>query len=254
MAQLIKKDDISEEFKNCSMYYMNFAYNGVNNNSREFLEHASCVLDPELCKIIELKTRNHTESRLWYEMRYGRITSSTIWNVRREINNSITYKNIMRRDRSDYAFNHLSIMRSRKLKPVIREALEKELGKPINESGLILNNKYPAFAATPDGIGDNFVVEIKCPANDWEMGVLYGNKAPKLENLNFRFKYQLLLQMLLCEKDRGCLCIADRYFEDNKKITYFIMEQHKHSIETVVSAAMQSWKEKIFPYLTDNHY
>ena len=32
--------------------------------------------------------------------------------------------------------------------------------------GLITNPNHPIFGASPDGINDEFVVEIKCPTND----------------------------------------------------------------------------------------
>lgn len=47
---------------------------------------------------------------------------------------------------------------------VAREQLQVELGIEISDCGLFIDAEFPYLAATPDGIiGDDTIVEIKCP-------------------------------------------------------------------------------------------
>lgn len=45
----------------------------------EFIEFASSQMSYELCQEAEIKTRDQSNNVLWYELRYGRITTSKIY-------------------------------------------------------------------------------------------------------------------------------------------------------------------------------
>lgn len=41
--------------------------------------------------------------------------------------------------------------------------MEKLLGSKIKKTGLLIDNKFPILGASTDGLGKDFVLEIKCP-------------------------------------------------------------------------------------------
>lgn len=62
----------------------------------------------------------------------------------------------------------------------------------IKKCGLFLNQQYPLFGASPDGIGPDFVLEIKCPTSDKTFKKYVENDRiqPSSTFLKFSFKWQ----------------------------------------------------------------
>lgn len=60
--------------------------------------------------------------------------------------------------------NKPSILYGKQMEPVAKEMLETTLNIKIEPAGLFISEQYPFLGATPDGlVGENQIVEIKCP-------------------------------------------------------------------------------------------
>lgn len=57
------------------------------------------------------------------------------------------------------------MLRGRKLEEVLK-GVEKKLNVKFKRVGLQLKPRYPIFGASPDGITEDYVVEIKCPQSE----------------------------------------------------------------------------------------
>ena len=64
------------------------------------------------------------------------------------------------------------------------------------------------LGASPDGIGSDYILEIKCPSSEKTVAD-YLSKG----NINKRCKGQINLQMLAAGKSKGLLVVADPEFE-----------------------------------------
>ncbi|KAG7305062.1 hypothetical protein JYU34_010519 [Plutella xylostella] len=87
--------------------------------------------------------------------------------------------------------------------------LQRELNKEIEDTGFILINGL--FGASPDGVGDEFVVDVKCPISD-KTKTTYINNG-KISN---KFMGQANKKEMLAANKMKCLfCVADPGFEIN---------------------------------------
>lgn len=94
------------------------------------------------------------------------------------------------------------------------EIIGKKYNTVFRKSGLILNKEYPALGASPDGVSDKYVVEIKCLLKQETLK----NYLKSNGKINPKCQVQIHLQMLFCKKDKGLFCIADPNFETNNEV------------------------------------
>lgn len=109
----------------------------------------------------------------------------------------------------------------------------------------MLSEKYPIFGASPDGIGADFVVEIKCPSS----GKTFKNYIFDENNISPKCRAQINLQMFLLEKSYGLFCVADPLFEDNSKIHIINVSYDEEFLIPLMDNALLFWKQNIFPLL-----
>lgn len=80
--------------------------------------------------------------------------------------------------------------RGHDLEPFAIESLRQKLGVPIDgNAGFWRNTRYPYFGASPDGMGENFVVEAKAPLSTAIDKKKFG-----------KFSIQAAFQMMVCNK------------------------------------------------------
>ena len=110
---------------------------------------------------VEKATKNQSDDPLWYECRYGRITASLIYEAThcRTADGSLVKQIIG----AAKIFLSKAMKRGKDLaKQVLLEVREKEKISYAN-SGLYLLSSCPVIRASPDAVGSDFIVEIKCP-------------------------------------------------------------------------------------------
>lgn len=116
----------------------------------------------EKAKLIEAGTKMQSKSRAWHEERKWRITASKFGDVvkatkRRKM--SLMCKSIF----SPKDLKGKAVLHGRKYESRALKKLEEEKEVHVKPCGLFVAPKYPFLAATPDGLTDDFLVEVKCP-------------------------------------------------------------------------------------------
>ena len=142
----------------------------------------------------EKMTRGQHACNLWKEFRYERITASILGVVNRILG-------------STRLFDTVVMKRGRRLQQDVVKVVEDEIGENINKCGIFINQNSPIFDASPDGIGSNFVVEIKCPftTRTAKTYIVRGNVAKK-------FYSQVKWQMFICNKPKSYFVVATPQF------------------------------------------
>ncbi|KAK5648563.1 hypothetical protein RI129_003455 [Pyrocoelia pectoralis] len=194
----------------------------------DFLNFCIKTICPTIRSDAECATLNQHREALWWELRYGRITASKVYEaVHCHTGDGSLIKQI------------IGTSKVRDTNPMKRET---ELAVPLNKCGIYIVEDYPVCAASPDAISADFTVEIKCPASEKAMKNYIKNNiiAPK-------FKAQIQLQMYATKKTKALFCVADPDFENNNK-TYKIWEDIDVKFcEDLLNKAVVFWCKYVFP-------
>lgn len=208
-----------------------------------FLQYAKSKLTNELCVNAELQTRLQSESLLWHELRFGRITASKIYEAAQcKTNDGSLVNQIIGISKK---YDNIFMERGRNLESQVIHEVRKSIGVKIKKCGLILSSKYPMFGATPDGITDDFVIEVKCPA-----------KKSTLQNyftegkITDKCKAQIMFQMLAAKKSKGLFCVADPNFETNKLVEQVWVDLDESFINPIMEKASKFWINNIYNKLS----
>lgn len=110
--------------------------------------------------------------------------------------------------------DNFHMLRGRLAEDYVFHKLAREIGQKADQNnGLYGNTDIPYLYATPDYIGDDFVVEVKAP-----------QRFPK--DVPLKYEYQLTVQMMVCDKPRGILMIGS--IDENRYQAY----EYKHNNNT----------------------
>lgn len=243
-SQLLKH--INEE-RNSSLSLHNLIHNFVDEHQHGddadlFLNFCSQAMDSNLCSLALKNTEMQCNSPSWHELRYARITASKLYEVAHccTLEGSLVEKMLGLKNITTAAMK-----RGSALEPLVLLELKKNVSQNMHTTGLHLSPFYPVFGASPDALGKDFVVEIKCPSSS-KSKTLYISKSGEITS---KFKAQMNLQMLLCNKNKAIFCIADPKFEENKKISYFWYVYDPEFTQQLMADALHFWKAAIFPKL-----
>ncbi|XP_008553624.2 uncharacterized protein LOC103575558 isoform X2 [Microplitis demolitor] len=231
----------------CSIYFMKDLYDGDKKNAVEFLEFASEKLTVEICDKIQEYTRYCQIDRYWTKLRYGRFLASDIYYSSLSLmvdNHKDLYRRVLFNQNN---VNENLLMREKTLKDKILATIESRINRRIEKCGIVLNGSYPVFIASPDGIGDDFVVEVKCPTNATNI-INYCRGRKILEP----YKTEIHLQMLLCGKSYGYYCVAHPHYESNDLIIIIREEFDENFIMSTIEKSIVFWKYIIFPKIMND--
>lgn len=137
-----------------------------------------------------------------------------------------------------------AIKRGKDLECEVFEEACQQMNVEFRNAGFLVSHEMPHFGVSPDGISEEYVLEIKCPAKE-RTKVNYvknGHIVPKV-------RAQMQLSMLLFKKKKGVLALADPNFATNKKIELFYDNFDEDFLTEVCSKAEEYWSQKIFPLL-----
>ena len=118
-------------------------------------------LTEEEGRVLEEKTRGQASCTLWKEERRLRLTASTCHRICHIKNNEEDLAKNMLEERS---LDHIPAVKWGKVNE--RDALNKyeyETGRKVKKCGLFVSHELPFLAASPDGISDDRLIEVKCP-------------------------------------------------------------------------------------------
>lgn len=211
----------------------------------DFMQFVTSQMNQKLCSKIVKETTQQSENVLWHELRYGRITASVLHEAAHcdTANGSF----VQRLLGASKKFDSKAMNRGRHLEKAVIQEIEKQINVHLAESGFILIPDFPIFGASPDAIGSNFVVEVKCP-NSQKILVQYISNG----NITARYKAQIHLQMFAAKVKKGLFCVADPDFEKNKKITLLWVNYEIDYILDLINRSINFWKKNVFCKMKDS--
>lgn len=209
----------------------------------DFHNHCVNVMNdhPHLIEVAHDLTVEQSDVSIWHELRVGRITASRLYETTRCTmrNGSLVDKFLGKS--SGWSF---AMMRGTVLEEFVFEVVKKEFPE-LQRSGLFINqNIHPFFAASPDGLHKDFVLEIKCPntQNTFEQYI-------DVNKLSKKYFAQIQLQMFMTGRTKALLAVASLDFEKTRNITKVWIPYDEDYMETMLEQAMDFYEKAIFPAL-----
>lgn len=188
-------------------------------------------------------TKEQSNSKMWYKERMWRLTSSNFGTI---------CHMTTRRDKdklcedlaSTKRIKHPAVIYGKQFEEVAIENFQQIYGKSIVKSGLHVLKEFPFLAASPDGIvvGEDAVVEVKCPFSFKDLEITTTNHPPylKTDNTNFlkldrnhNYYYQI----------QGQLAIS------KTKLCYFIVYTKQNMIVEEIVFDKNFWDNAALPKL-----
>ncbi|XP_028982258.1 uncharacterized protein LOC114841442 [Diachasma alloeum] len=187
-----------------SLYHLTWSYSGNRDDAQEFLNFCQNSYSFKDCVTVANLTKDQSQSPIWYEMRYGRITASIFdQTAHRHTTGGALFNKIMGGKTIDTG----AMARGRELESDVIKVVEDLIGEKILKSGLLLSPQYPWFGASPDGLTRTSIIEVKCPTRTDTVSNYYHNNV-----VNPNCRAQIELQMLFAGKKKAKFCIADPNF------------------------------------------
>lgn len=206
---------------------------------QNFKDFAESKISLEVISAIEEQTRHQAENVWWHNLKQSRVSASKIYEASRCKIDGVLVKSIL----GGYKVPETKAIKRGKIleKKVINE-IEKEHNVKINKCGFKLIT--PLIGASPDGIchEKNFVVEVKCPYSDKALE----NYMKEGKFLNNKYKAQIQLQMHAMNMKKALFCIADKNFEENKKMIQSWHYYDRLYVEKLLLEGEEFWKKFIF--------
>lgn len=213
------------------------------------------VLTEAQCEAIEKATRDQSINPVWHEQRKGRITASKFYKVctrtetafKKSIDANCLVKDIMGLTKkvSTIGMKHglaTEPHAKRKLVEIVKSLKHKQV--VVQDTGLIINPKYPHLGASPDMIVScschgKFVVEIKCPEK-------IKDTKPSVANLDY----------LTCDDKTVRLKQRhDYYFQIQgqmgitgvEQAIFFVFTHHGHYVE-MIEFDSALWEQMLYKF------
>ncbi|KAJ8668959.1 hypothetical protein QAD02_000218 [Eretmocerus hayati] len=185
---------IDRKVHNLSIHQMLTLYISQDNHPSAdgFIEFGKKIMDTILCQELEEQTRNQSEDLLWEAVRYARVTASKL----DEVAHCKTPEGSLCKQIIGVSKVHDTkyMKRGRILEQRIFDELYRK-GYKVSKCGIFILPAYPILGGSPDGISDDYILEIKCPASEstFKNYLHNGNITPK-------YKAQMMLQMFVARK------------------------------------------------------
>lgn len=209
--------------------------------AKNFIAYCSQEMTADRCTKVFEETLEQSSKAEWYYQRFGRITASKLFETSRCNTTDGSLVAVLLGARKFKG--NAATKRGSKLENEVFDLLKKKY-VDIQKCGIVLRCDLPIFGASPDGINDTYVFEIKCPL-----------KAETVTNyvrdgvLRDKVYFQMQLQMYLCGKRKGILCVADPAFEKNRLITEYKVALDEIKLKQVLEASNTFWENVIFKNL-----
>lgn len=241
---LITHDNSAEKLTNYCIFDMAVDFLAVNNNHS--FENFKNYIDGKVSdqkKTINKETMTQVNSKLWHCLRQARITGSKIYEI---AHCKTPHGSLVEELLGGHKTPETKAMKRGKVleKSVIKK-LQEEIKETILGAGFMLVDGL--FGASPDGIGRDFVVEVKCPISEKTQKKYINNG-----QLSDKFMGQIQLEMLAAQKETCWFCVADPNFENNGKIDKIKIDFDENYIHNLMDAAKAFWKANVFPMILNS--
>lgn len=231
--------NIPKDFDTISMYQLALMYR--DQSCEDFLKKISSSFTTDILIKAEQNTRDQAESNLWHELRFARITASKAYEVSKcQTSDGALVGLIMGGKMPDTP----AIKRGRVLEQKVLEVVREKLNKEIQRCGLFISKNFPMIAGSPDGIGQDFIIEIKCPfSEETYKNYIYNGRPTK------KFYSQMQIQMYVCGIKKCYFCVANSKFQSNNEVEIIYVEYDKAYIKSLMETLVIFWKTHIYPLL-----
>lgn len=239
-------DEEQDKFNRLSIYKLLYRFHALGGvELKDFLSFCTEQMNLQLCKEAEIHTRGQSLSPLWHEFRFGRVTASKLHDFAHcKVAEGTLVETII----GAYKVKDTKFMqRGRHLEKEVLKTLKNQLKIKLTDCGLFMLPSHPLFAASPDALSSEFVVEVKCPASDKSLGNYIKNN-----QIAAKFKAQIQLQMLCAGKKRGIFCVANPDYEQTKNIQIFYENYDEMFIKQLLEESLKNWEIFIFPKLYES--
>ncbi|XP_013098070.1 uncharacterized protein LOC106080970 [Stomoxys calcitrans] len=135
-------------------------------------------------------------------------------------------------------------------KRFILKQTEKLENKTYHECGLLISESYPYICASPDGITDDHIVEIKAPKTDEEFEKYLEGR----ETIAPKYMAQIQIQMYTANVTKALYCVLSPTFDTNGALHYVWVQADMEFVASLLSAAEDFWKEVVFPRLAKMYF
>lgn len=186
--------NFTDNFADLNLHRLALTFQGQGGvDFADFLNFAKQHMNADLCKQAEEATRSQSKCPLWFELRYARVTASKIHETSRCKSEAGTLvEGIIGAHKVKPS---AGILRGQNLEKKVLRVVEQKLDVKFKECGLILMADHPIFGASPDALGTDYVVEVKCPISKKTMKNYINNS-----EITKKYKAQVQLQMLASGK------------------------------------------------------
>ncbi|GBL96060.1 hypothetical protein AVEN_104305-1 [Araneus ventricosus] len=207
----------------------------------EFINYCSCNMSETDCNTAADETIEQSESALWFELRYACITASKAHEAAHchTLEGCLVETDLDAISLKDTA----AIKRGKKLGKKVRKEVEKIKKIEIHKCGFRTSPEYPVMGASPDGISNEFVVEIKSPSTEKV------NNYVKNNIITEKYIAQVQMQMLFWKKKESLFCIAAADFETSKEVNILTVDIDEQYWLDILEKCIIFWKNAIFPLL-----
>lgn len=203
-------------------------------------------------RAIEQRTILQSESGEWLELRRNLLTASNFGKViKRKPTN--TCANIVKNMLYKPTLDHVaSISHGKKNEKIAFEQLSNQMKIDIRQCGLFLDENYPFLGATPDGVADDMLIEVKCPIAPFKIGIDDAIQEGKMHfwkkdkksgdiyvNKNSDWFLQAQGQMHICKYSK---CLLAVWYGENKLKMEILQKDD------------QFWNDKMEPKLLSFYY
>lgn len=198
-------------------------------NLKGFVETAlkSFELDKEMALKTKVETQNQSSSPLWRLLRYGRITASSLAAAAGCKKDTSEERMVLKVFGAENLKATEAMTRGLRIENEVRRVFCRDKKRRVQLGHFAMSHKLPLFGASPDGIGSDFILEIKSPKEN--KNIVYYLKADGTPTK--KVLLQMLLQTKLCEKKKGYLLIPDENFESNEMYKCVEVEFDEDSID-----------------------
>uniref|UniRef100_A0A8D8T824 YqaJ viral recombinase domain-containing protein n=1 Tax=Cacopsylla melanoneura TaxID=428564 RepID=A0A8D8T824_9HEMI len=140
----------------------------------------------------------------------------------------------------------VAMERGRRLEKAVLAVVSKNKQLKIKNIGLVLNDKLPIFGASPDGVSEEYVLEVKCPMSEKSLPTYFSSDKTKPAE---KYLAQIMMQMLMCNKKKGLFCVASPTFETENTVTVLEVNLDNMYVQALMDRAKNFWVNSVFPKL-----
>ncbi|CAD7014954.1 unnamed protein product [Ceratitis capitata] len=218
--------------------------NGVK-SSRSFVQHMEEQAKQGLFERLAEVSKLSYKTPLWLETQYMRLRCSLIHRIasRKDVLEDEHILEMLFCKEREY--NAEERQQLKQHKRFILKQTEKLENKTYTECGLLLNESYPYICASPDGITDDHIVEIKAPKTDEEFEKYLEGR----ETIAPKYMAQIQIQMYMANVTKALYCVLSPTFDTNGALHYVWVQADMEFVASLLGAAEDFWKDVVFPRL-----